>query len=48
MTQSPTTALLNIDAQPDDVLLRLPELGSLMMIGKGRGPPTSGSARLPK
>lgn len=37
MTQSPTTALLSIDAQPDDVLLRLPELGSLMMIGKGRG-----------
>jgi hypothetical protein len=37
MTQNPTPVLLGIDAQPDDVLLMLPELGSLMMIGKARG-----------
>jgi putative heme degradation protein len=37
MTQNPAPKLVEINAQPDDVLLRLPELGSLMMIGKARG-----------
>lgn len=37
MTQNPSLKLLEITAHPVDVLLRLPELGSLMMIGKARG-----------
>ncbi len=37
MTQNPTPVLMVIDAQPDDILLKLPELGSLMIIGKARG-----------